>query len=48
MAKETPVVIVRPIAPLGSLIHIRFSLGLRLVRKFNGKIFSVIQSPSDR
>ena len=29
-------------------IHIRFLLGLRLVRKFNGKMFSVIQSPPDR
>ena len=48
MAKDNPVVIIRPIAPLGSLIHIRFLLGLRLVRKFNGKMFSVIQSPPDR
>ena len=39
---------ITPIAPLGSLIHIRFLLGLRLVRKFNGKMFSVIQSPPDR
>ena len=47
-AKDNPVVIIRPIAPLGSLIHTRFLLGLRLVRKFNGKMFSVIQSPPDR
>ena len=46
--KDNPVVIIRPIAPLGCLIHIRFLLGLRLVRKFNGKMFSVIHSPPDK